>query len=144
MYLKPLARVLDRQNRDGYDDQRKGIFNRYPEQSVVLLVDLKTAGEPTCDQLFVELQSLRDGGYLTYWNGTERISRPITVVANRHAPFHSVLALNTTHRYIFMDAPLEALYVHDDMAANPPWYFYNASNSYYASTRVTLVVAPLQ
>lgn len=135
MYLEPLQNMLDSQNTDNREDQWRGIFNQAPQQTLVLLVDLKTAGEPTLAELHAQLQNLRDRDYLTYWDGTERIMRPLTVVATGNTPFQSILALNNTHRDIFMDAPLDRLSLYDNFNVSPPIYYYNASNSYYASTR---------
>ena len=135
MYLEPLQRMLDSQNKNTKEGPWKGIFNQAPQQTLVLLVDLKTAGEPTLTELDIQLQNLREHDYLTYWNGTGRVMRPLTIVGTGNTPFQSILAFNNTHRDIFMDAPLHLLSMTDDWFGSPPFYVYNASNSYYASTR---------
>lgn len=134
MYLEPLRRLVEEQN-VGNDGPLRGIFDSAPEQTVVLLIDHKTSGKETFAELDKQLQPLRDLDYLTYWNGTARISRPITVVASGNAPFDSVMALDSTHRDIFWDAKLEQLpSIDDDFNADPVVYKYNRSNSYFAST----------
>ncbi|KAF5626112.1 acyl oxidase [Fusarium sp. NRRL 52700] len=136
LYLEPLQRMLEARNAGVKDDDWQGFFTMAPKQTVTLLVDLKTAGSETFDALNAQLQPLRDLGYLTYWNGTERIIRPLTVVGTGNTPFESVLAMNSTHRDIFWDAKLESLVsTDDDFSTNPPTYKFNRSNSYFASTR---------
>lgn len=124
----------------------RGIYNQDPDQSLVLLIDHKTDGAATFDELYKQLQPLRDHDYLTYWNGTDRIMRPLTIVASGNAPFESVLALNDSHRDIFWDANLQLLpSPDDDFTVEPPLYKYNISNSYYASVSweaVTLWIWP--
>ncbi|KAF4949314.1 hypothetical protein FSARC_13521 [Fusarium sarcochroum] len=136
LYLEPLQRMLKAQNDQVTGGSWRGLFDRVPDQTLILLVDLKTSGPETFTELDVQLQSLRDLDYLTYWNGTARVSRPLTIVASGNAPFDSVLAVNATHRDIFWDAKLERLMaIEDDFEAEPPTYKYNPSNSYYASTK---------
>lgn len=136
MYLEPLQRMLDMQNAHVTDGTWRGIFDKSPRQTVVLLIDHKTAGPETFAELDVQLQPLRDRDYLTYWNGTERVMRPLTIVATGNAPFESVMALNASHRDIFWDAPLHSLFSrYDNFDVEPPVYGYNRSNSYFASTQ---------
>ncbi|CAJ2510176.1 Uu.00g060760.m01.CDS01 [Anthostomella pinea] len=99
----------------GGADAWRGIFDRAPQQTVLLLIDHKTSGA--------------------------RARRPgLTIVASGNAPFDSVTALNATHRDIFRDAEIEALAsVHDDFPGHEaPTYAYNVSNSYFASTQFAL------
>ncbi|KAL1859920.1 Altered inheritance of mitochondria protein 6 [Paecilomyces lecythidis] len=136
MYLEPLQRMLDMQNAHVTDGTWRGIFDKSPQQTVVLLIDHKTAGPETFAELDVQLQPLRDRDYLTYWNGTERVMRPLTIVATGNAPFESVMAMNASHRDIFWDAPLHSLFSrYDNFDVEPPVYGYNRSNSYFASTQ---------
>jgi hypothetical protein len=115
---------------------RRGVFNLAPEQTLVLLVDFKSSGPEAFAELDAQLEPLRDLDFLTYWNGTIRIMRPLTIVASGNSNFDSVLALNVTHRDIFWDAKLERLVKGDDNLDNePPTYKFNQSNSYYASTK---------
>jgi hypothetical protein len=138
MYLEPLQRMLEAQNRNlsVHNGSWSGSFNRDTQQTVVLLVDQKTSGLDTFTELHSQLQSLRELDYLTHWNGTEKVMRPLTIVATGKTPFDSVAALDSTHRNIFGDAHLEALpSALDDFATNPPTFRYNQSNSHYASTQ---------
>lgn len=145
MYLEPLQRMLEAQNANITNGTWRGMFNLAPQQTLVLLIDHKTLGSPTFAELYTQLQPLRDLDYLTYWNGTDRVIRPITVIATGNAPFGSVTALNSTHRDIFYDAKLDRLTDADDATAQNDKrdtsnttdilsYTYNPSNSWYAST----------
>jgi hypothetical protein len=139
MYLEPLQRMLESRNARMANDAWRGIFNRAPQQTVVLLIDHKTSGPETFAELYTELQPLRDLDYLTYWNGTARVVRPLTIVASGNAPLESVTALKETHRDIFWDAKLHSLRsINDDFDTDPPIYAYNRSNSYFASTEFKL------
>jgi hypothetical protein len=82
LYLNPLQRIITAQNEDhtGEGEDWKGIFNKAPKQTVVLLIDLKSSAEATFAELNTQLQPLRDMDFLTYWNGTHRIMRPLTIV----------------------------------------------------------------
>jgi hypothetical protein len=148
MYLEPLQRMLENQNRnvDMHNGSWHGIFFQDTQQTVVLLVDQKVSGQETFTELHKQLQPLRELGYLTHWNGTEKVIRPLTIVATGKTPFDSITALDETHRDIFFDAHLEALpSTLDDFTTDPPTYRYNQSNSHYASTqfRNAIVLRPL-
>lgn len=133
LYLEPLQRILEAQN--VATSTRRGVFNLAPEQTLVLLVDFKSSGPEAFAEMDAQLESLRDLDFLTYWNGTTRIMRPLTIVASGNSNFDSVLALNATHRDIFWDAKLERLVALDDNFDNgSPTYKFNQSNSYFAST----------
>ncbi|OQN95379.1 hypothetical protein B0A48_18614 [Cryoendolithus antarcticus] len=167
LYVDPLVDLLDRKIPEVIPQSvtvpQPSVFERAPNQTLVLLVGLKTAGLHTLDQVRREIQPLRDRGYLTYYDGEKRVDGPITVVATGHAPFHAVVS-NERHRDIFFDAPLEQLWqeprsspaTDDDGAAGTLDYGdvmveieetgsdhvgpdivaneeYNATNSFYAS-----------
>lgn len=135
MYLEPLQRMLEQQNANVTSGSWRGIFDAAPQQTLVLLVDHKSSGAETFAELYTQLHPLRDLDYLTYWNGTDTVIRPITVVATGNAPFESVVGLDASHRDIFWDAKLESLHsINDNFDVEPYQYQYNRSNSYYAST----------
>ncbi|KAG9944558.1 hypothetical protein KCU85_g7855, partial [Aureobasidium melanogenum] len=156
MYLDPLYRILESANAKSVigamaTDGKQGVFAAYPTQTLVLLVDFKTGGPETYLKLHEQLQGLRDAGWLTHWNGTDRVERPITVVISGDAPFDMIANGNTTYRDIFYDAPLTSLEADGDPATTDlssdasatslsRWdpgmlqYKYNPSNSWYASS----------
>jgi hypothetical protein len=137
MYLGPLELMLGKRKARlaEKDGPWQGLFDSDTKQTLVLLIDQKSAGPQTFAELHSQLQPLRDLDYLTYWNGTDKIMRPITIVASGKAPFDSIMALPNERRDIFYDAPLETLpSIDDDFSTNPPTFKYNISNSHYAST----------
>jgi len=140
MYLEPLQRMIQSRNPGpvNFTDRGswRGIFDKNPKQTVVLLVDHKGVGANVFVELNEQLQPMRELDYLTYWNGSDKIVRPLTIVATGKVPFDSVLGLSETHRDIFWDAPLAALpSAEDDFTTDPPRFKYNRSNSHYASTQ---------
>ena len=113
MYLDPLLDTLSKQN-DAADfkldpnGSRKGVFDSAPSQSLVLLIDFKAKGQKIWPHLVSQLSPLRERGYLTHFNGTNVVERPVTVVATGKVPFDLVIA-DPTYRDIFFDAPLDKL-----------------------------------
>jgi hypothetical protein len=158
LYLDPLVEILEHMNLQNQNGMPlKGVFNQDPKQTFVLLIDLKR--EDAWPVLVEELNPLRDRGYLSFWNGEDRVIRPVTIVASGAAPF-DLITKNETYRDIFYDAPLHALddcFDHDcplkkrstdstktaaDLKREIP-YKYNPSNSYYASTSLFRAVGSL-
>lgn len=121
LYIDPLLEILDQHNParnissgetrsliEADDFSPVGIFVTEPDQPLILLIDFKASPELLWPILMKHLQPLRQKGYLTHFNGTTLIQRPITVVATGSAPFHRIQASNT-YRDIFYDAPLDKL-----------------------------------
>lgn len=113
MYLDPLLDLLSKQNQIAdFDpvpnDSPKGVFDADPSQALVLLIDFKAKGRKIWPHLTSQLSALRDSGYLTHFNGTNVVERPITVVATGKAPLDLVTA-DSSYRYVFFDAPLDKL-----------------------------------
>lgn len=108
MYIEPLTRILDAANgpQDDYPQQPyRGIFDTDPSQTLTLLIEIKTGGAETWPYLYKALAPLRERGWLSHWNGTHRIPRPITVVGTGATHYDLVVA-NQTYRDIFLDAPV--------------------------------------
>ncbi|KUI63912.1 Altered inheritance of mitochondria protein 6 [Cytospora mali] len=124
LYIQPLVNILTRQNpvSGSYNATSRGVFDTAPNQTLTLLVDVKTAGPETWAKVVEQLEPLRERGWLTHVaNGTIHPG-PITVVGSGNTPF-DLLTQNTTYRDYFFDAPLDKL--QDDT--------FNGTNSYYAS-----------
>lgn len=113
MYVDPLVKMLDHKNEPGRfalpSAIKNGVFDTSPTQTLVLLVDFKNNGQDIFPVVSQQLTSLREKGYLTYFNGKSTIEGAITVVATGSAPFDLITA-NTTYRDIFFDAPLDRFY----------------------------------
>ncbi|KAJ5118490.1 altered inheritance of mitochondria protein 6 [Penicillium atrosanguineum] len=139
LYLDPLLEMLQKHNLimngSTIPAELVGVFTSDPTQTLVLLVDFKGTGELIWPHLMEQLQPLREGGYLTYFNGSEVLNRPITIVASGDAPLEQILK-STTHRDIFYDAPLDVL-AHPTFSTvtdlKMDGSIFNDHNSYYAS-----------
>jgi hypothetical protein len=147
LYIDPLVEVLEYMNLHTSSDRTKelnGVFYQDPAQTLVLLIDFKTPD--IWSHAVEQLGPLRERGYLTTWNGQDRIMRPITVVVSGSTPFH-LLTLNDTYRDIFYDAPLGDLDEWDDLEGGPDRpssvLKYNPSNSYYASANLFQAIGAL-
>lgn len=137
MYLEPLQRLFDMRNANVSEGSWRGVYDAAPQQTLVLLIDFKSGSQQTLAELDRQLDSLRGRDYLTYWNGTHRILRPLTIVASGKVEFDDILALRPDHRDIFFDAPLASLHDSNDVFSDDsPTYTYNISNSYYASSEL--------
>lgn len=113
MYVDPLVEILDKQNpitsfHRIVDSPPHGVWDTDPDQSVTLLIDIKTDGAATWPAVMKQLDPLRERGYLTYFNGRDLVPGPVTVVGTGNTPFDLVTA-NSSYRDIFFDAPLDKL-----------------------------------
>jgi hypothetical protein len=149
LYVNPLLDILAKQNpttsfHPDRDSPPNGVFDTDPAQTLILLVDFKTDGHILWPHVHAQLGSLRDAGFLTTFDGTSVIERPVTVVATGNAPF-DLLTSNSTYRDIFFDAPLDRMGLEgaasnqksgQGIFDNAPidGSSYNITNSYYAST----------
>lgn len=111
LYVNPIIDLLDKMNpqTDFSTASRHGVFDTDAEQTLVLLVDLKTDGAMTLPIVEQQLDGLRSKGYLTYFNGTNVVPGVVTVVGTGNTPF-DLLISNSTYRDIFFDAPLDRLW----------------------------------
>ena len=116
LYILPLLTILSQQNPPSTilpdnSPQPHGVFDTDPEQTLILLVDFKTAGAALWPHVQSALQPLRDKSYLTRCNGTHIIRGPITVVGTGNTPFDLVNSEKTNpHHDVFFDAPLGEMY----------------------------------
>lgn len=124
LYIQPLVDILERQNPDTqfYNDTRRGVFDRNPDQTLTLLVDVKTDGATTWPKVVEQLEPLRSRGWLSSFNNGDVRVGPITVVGTGDTPFDQVVQ-NSTYRDVFFDAPLDRLSESE----------FDWTNSYYAS-----------
>jgi hypothetical protein len=150
LYIDPLLDILEQHNPasnvstsetqssiETDDFAPVGIFVTEPNQSLILLIDFKASPELLWPLLIENLQPLRQKGYLTHFNGTTLVQRPITVVATGSAPFNRIQA-STTYRDIFYDAPLDKLMLEPEFQSTTNYTSddessYTKYNSYYAS-----------
>lgn len=125
LYVNPILELLESNNpsTEFYHEQRRGIFDTNPDQTLILLVDLKTNGVETWPWVLKQLEPLREKGWLSFFQDGKVTQRQVTVVGTGNTPFESVIA-NSTYRDAFFDAPLDKL-------ENST---FDSTNSYYAST----------
>ncbi|KAG8666446.1 Altered inheritance of mitochondria protein 6 [Fusarium poae] len=123
MYIQPLMELLQSQNLDTDSNlPPRGIYGRKPDQTVVLLVDLKSNPNTSWPLLLERLAPLRQKGWLSHVHDGKFVSRPITVVGTGETELHLVNEA-TPFRDVFLDAPLDQL----------DGGLYNDLNSYYTS-----------
>lgn len=113
LYINPLLDILEKQNPITHfhpdpETPPNGVFDTEPEQTLILLIDFKTAGDALWPYVHSQLEPFRKHGYLTYFNGTDVVPGPITVVGTGNTPF-DLLISNSTYRDIFFDAPLDQM-----------------------------------
>ncbi|KAH6716432.1 hypothetical protein BKA61DRAFT_516037, partial [Leptodontidium sp. MPI-SDFR-AT-0119] len=121
LYISPLLDLIGKQNPlikyhpdEDYplylpeETPLNGVFDADPTQTFVLLIDFKSSGPALWQQLDSQLTPFREKGYLTHFNGTAIIERPVTIVGTGNAPF-DLLTANDTYRDVFFDAPLQEM-----------------------------------
>ena len=175
LYIDPLLDILAKQNPTPglileEDTFMHGVFDTTPEQSLVFLIDFKTAGATLWPYVQSALEPLRKRHLLTRSNGTTVIPGPITVVGTGNTPFDLVISDESNpHHDVFFDAPLSDMYQVDGsiteksvpprtpkrkrsdkegqgksgIAEDNPDVF-NPSNSYYASVPFGEAIGKLQ
>lgn len=124
LYVEPLVKLLEERNTysEAHGWNTRGVYESDPEQTVVLVVDVKGESHDTWPVVVAQLAPLRERGWLTHYSEGEVHYRPITVVGSGNTDFDTIVA-NSTYRDVFFDAPLDAL-------EDSP---YDATNSFYAS-----------
>jgi len=116
LYINPLLNILSKQNPKPTlipqgDDQLHGVFDTNPEQSLIFLIDFKTAGDTLWPYVQATLEPLRAQNYLTRSNGSQIFPGPITVVGTGNTPFDLVNSdASNPHHDMFFDAPLDDMY----------------------------------
>lgn len=139
LYIDPLYQILNATNpRTQFfngTDTKNGVFDVNRDQTLTLLVDVKTRGATTWPHVLEQLEPLRSRGWLTYVENGVLHNGPITVVGTGSTPFDLVIQ-NSTYRDAFFDAPLNTMWEDpdaDDDANSTESFTYNSTNSEYAS-----------
>ncbi|CAE7208118.1 unnamed protein product [Rhizoctonia solani] len=112
LYVNPILSILKQQNPETSfpytNNTRYGVFDSAVDQTLYLFVDVKTDGNTTWPLVIKQLEPLREGGWLSYWDAEADVLRPgaVTVVGTGSTPFDQVKAHTTPHRDAFYDAPI--------------------------------------
>ncbi|KAF8707721.1 hypothetical protein RHS03_04248, partial [Rhizoctonia solani] len=112
LYVNPLLSTLKQQNPKSSfpytNNTRYGVFDTVIDQTLYLFVDVKTDGNTTWPLVIKQLEPLREGGWLSYWDAETGVLRPgaVTVVGTGNTPFDQIQAHTTLHRDAFYDAPI--------------------------------------
>ena len=106
-YVEPIRAILDHNNGGSPGDN--GAFAASPSQSLDLLIDFKSSDTGTLDAVVAALQPLRDGGYLSYFDGSNFVQKQVTVSCSGNAPFDRIQSGDgVPNRDVFYDAKLDA------------------------------------
>ncbi|KAL1297768.1 hypothetical protein AAFC00_006305 [Neodothiora populina] len=114
LYIQPILSVLHSLNPNTTFVPRtthNGVFDTNSAQTLYLWIDVKTDGATTWPQVIKALAPLREGGWLTTFNGTSVTPGAVTVIGTGNTPLNQVQGVgNASHpRDFFWDAPLAAL-----------------------------------
>lgn len=139
LYINPIVDLISQNNPETpfYNESEalRGVFDTDPDQTLILLVDMKTDGVKTLPQVEAQLEPLRARNWLTYVEDGVVHKRHVTVIGTGRTPFDLIMQ-SSTYRDIFFDAPLNELYEDPD-APNADEdegpFVYNSTNSWYAS-----------
>ncbi|KAK6004747.1 hypothetical protein QM012_008609 [Aureobasidium pullulans] len=133
LYIQPILSVLKKQNPNSpfvTAPTHNGVFDTSAGQTLYLWVDVKTNGNATWPYVVRALEPLRQGGWLTKYNGSAITNGTVTVIGTGNTPLDQIQ--NVTNRDYFFDGPLATL----DTTANKNITQYIspiASTSFYQS-----------
>lgn len=124
-YVEQIVQILDASNltASSWQYQTNGMALGTPaipqKESLILVIDFKTDGEDLWPLVSKSLDPLRQRDCVTYFNGTDVVQRPVTIVVTGKAPYHKVVE-SAHYRDMFFDAPLErmAALVHSELRGN--------------------------
>lgn len=110
LYIQPILSVLKKQNPNSpfvTAPTHNGVFDTSAGQTLYLWVDVKTNGSTTWPYVVKALEPLRQGGWLTKYNGTGITNGTVTVIGTGNTPRDQVESQN--NRDYFFDGPLSTL-----------------------------------
>lgn len=110
LYIQPILSVLKGQNPMTpfvTVPTQHGVFDTDAGQTLYLWVDVKTDGEKTFPTVVKALEPLREGGWLTKFNGSAITQGQVTVIATGNSPLDQIQGVE--ERDYFWDAQLDKL-----------------------------------
>lgn len=117
LYVAPILDLLDARNAPQTSLPPRGIFERRLNESLVLLVDLKTNGYDTLPAVLAQLEPLRTRDYLSRFVNGIVVRGPAAVVATGETPFDALVA-NSIYRDVYFDAPMDRIYADSGAASS--------------------------
>jgi hypothetical protein len=120
-YIDPLVNILTRANpKNAFtvnETRPNGVFDTDPHATLYFFIDVKTESKLCWQYVEKALGPLKDNDWLSYYNGTAVVQRPITVIGTGNTPYEYVKSLKT--RYFFNDGPLTLLNEDTPVTLNP-------------------------
>lgn len=110
LYVKPILDTLHRQNPESPflpDGSSNGVFDTASFQTLYLFVDFKTAADELWPAVLQALEPLRNGSWLSTYDGKSFTERAVTVIGTGNTELSDVR--NYLPRDVFLDAPLAQL-----------------------------------
>ncbi|KAI5211691.1 hypothetical protein E4T42_07514 [Aureobasidium subglaciale] len=110
LYIQPILSVLKKQNPTSpfvTGSTHNGVFDTDAGQTLYLWVDVKTDGPTAWPYVVSALEPLRQGGWLTKYNGTGITNGAVTVIGTGNTPRAQVE--DQSQRDYFFDGPLSTL-----------------------------------
>ena len=126
LYLDPLLEILDGQNPSTSflpkgPQPPNGVYDTNDAQTLYLFLDIKNEPNAIFPMVLAALESLKNKDYLTHWDGTNVVSRPLTVVLTGDAPFSLISSSDANPDGIaFYDSPLNDLTGDQYQTSNTP------------------------
>jgi hypothetical protein len=110
LYVKPILDTLHRQNPESPflpDGSSNGVFDTASFQTLYLFVDFKTAADELWPAVLQALEPLRNGSWLSTYDGKSFTERAVTVIGTGNTELSDVRKY--LPRDVFLDAPLAQL-----------------------------------
>ncbi|KAJ4322489.1 hypothetical protein N0V94_002363 [Neodidymelliopsis sp. IMI 364377] len=110
LYINPILDTLRRMNPESPflpDGSSNGVFDTASFQTLYFFIDFKTAADELWPAVLAALEPLRNGSWLSTYDGTSFSERPVTVIGTGNTELSDVRKY--LPRDVFLDAPLAQL-----------------------------------
>ncbi|KAF9691415.1 hypothetical protein EKO04_010671 [Ascochyta lentis] len=110
LYINPILDTLHRMNPESPflpDGSSNGVFDTAPFQTLYFFIDFKTAADELWPAVLQALEPLRNGSWLSTYDGKSFSERPVTVIGTGNTELSDVRKY--LPRDVFLDAPLAQL-----------------------------------
>ncbi|KAF3918539.1 hypothetical protein ABW21_db0208284 [Orbilia brochopaga] len=110
-----------------------GVFDEDCFQTLYLWVDVKTDVTKTWPLVEAALAPLREGNWLTKWDGKIMIPGPVTVIGTGFSTWKGLIGNRTRPRDYFVDAPLLGFGTDNEEMGDDGKPLYDRTSSFFAS-----------